>query len=122
MGIKRAHSLLAGCLVSVALAASSSSAESPADGVYADPSFEGSEGSIGSQSSHIVVDPGTGKRRAMPMMLDTGADEYLAAENEILRSKLNGRPRLTNSERMRLAKLGKPQAHDPIGGSPSSSS
>jgi transposase len=34
-------------------------------------------------------------------------NEYLAAENEILRSKLSGRPRLTNSERIRLAKLGK---------------
>ena len=34
-------------------------------------------------------------------------NEYLAAENEILRSKLSGRPQLTNSERMRLAKLGK---------------
>ena len=34
-------------------------------------------------------------------------NEYLAAENEILRSKLSGRPQLTNSERIRLAKLGK---------------
>ena len=34
-------------------------------------------------------------------------NEYLATENEILRSKLGGRPRLTNSERIRLAKLGK---------------
>ncbi len=34
-------------------------------------------------------------------------NEYLAAENEILRSKLNGRPRLTHSERIRLARLGK---------------
>jgi putative transposase len=34
-------------------------------------------------------------------------NEYLAAENEILRSKLSGRPRLANSERIRLAKLGK---------------
>jgi len=34
-------------------------------------------------------------------------NEYLATENEILRSKLSGRPRLTNSERIRLAKLGK---------------
>ncbi len=34
-------------------------------------------------------------------------NEYLAAENEILRSKLSGRPQLTTSERMRLAKLGK---------------
>ena len=33
-------------------------------------------------------------------------NEYLAAENEILLSKLCGRPRLTNSERIRLAKLG----------------
>jgi transposase len=34
-------------------------------------------------------------------------NEYLAAENEILHSKLSGRLQLTNSERMRLAKLGK---------------
>ena len=34
-------------------------------------------------------------------------NEYLAAENEILLSKLSGRPQLTNSERIRLAKLGK---------------
>ena len=34
-------------------------------------------------------------------------NEYLAAENEILRSKLSGRPRLANPERIRLAKLGK---------------
>ena len=35
-------------------------------------------------------------------------NEYLAAENEILLSKLSGRrPQLTDSERMRLAKLGK---------------
>jgi transposase InsO family protein len=34
-------------------------------------------------------------------------NEYLAAENEILRSKLRGRLRLTNPERMRLARLGK---------------
>ena len=34
-------------------------------------------------------------------------NEYLAAENEILRSKLGGRVELTNSERIRLAKLGK---------------
>ncbi len=34
-------------------------------------------------------------------------NEYLAAENEILRSKLSGRPQLTNSKRIRLAKLGK---------------
>jgi hypothetical protein len=34
-------------------------------------------------------------------------NEYLAAENEILRSKLSGRSQLTNSERIRLAKLGK---------------
>ena len=34
-------------------------------------------------------------------------NEYLAAENEILRSKLSGRPQLTNSERIRLANLGK---------------
>ncbi len=33
-------------------------------------------------------------------------NEYLAAENEILRSKINGRVRLTNEERIRLAKLG----------------
>ena len=34
-------------------------------------------------------------------------NEYLAAENEILRSKLSGRVPLTDSERIRLAKLGK---------------
>jgi hypothetical protein len=35
-------------------------------------------------------------------------NEYLAAENEILLSKLSGRrPQLTDSERIRLAKLGK---------------
>jgi transposase len=34
-------------------------------------------------------------------------NEYLATENEILRSKLSGQPRLTDSERIRLAKLGK---------------
>lgn len=34
-------------------------------------------------------------------------NEYLAAENEILRSKLSRRPQLTNPERIRLAKLGK---------------
>ncbi len=33
-------------------------------------------------------------------------NEYLAAENEILRSKLSGRVPLTDSERIRLAKLG----------------
>ena len=33
-------------------------------------------------------------------------NEYLAAENEILRSKLEGRINLTNGERTRLAKLG----------------
>ena len=33
-------------------------------------------------------------------------NEYLAAENEILRSKINGRIRLTDAERIRLAKLG----------------
>ena len=33
-------------------------------------------------------------------------NEYLAAENEILRSKLSGRPQLANPERIRLAKLG----------------
>ena len=34
-------------------------------------------------------------------------NEYLAAENEILRSKLSRRPQLTNPERILLAKLGK---------------
>jgi transposase len=34
-------------------------------------------------------------------------NEYLAAENEILRSKLPGRVPLNNEERIRLAKLGK---------------
>ena len=34
-------------------------------------------------------------------------NEYLAAENEILRSKWSDRPQLTDSERIRLAKLGK---------------
>jgi len=34
-------------------------------------------------------------------------NEYLAAENEILLSKLSDRPQLTDSERIRLAKLGK---------------
>ena len=34
-------------------------------------------------------------------------NEYLAAEIEILLSKLNDRPQLTDSERIRLAKLGK---------------
>ncbi len=33
-------------------------------------------------------------------------NEYLAAENEILRSKIEGRVRLTDVERIRLAKLG----------------
>ena len=33
-------------------------------------------------------------------------NEYLAAENEILLSKLIDRPQLTDSERIRLAKLG----------------
>lgn len=33
-------------------------------------------------------------------------NEYLAAENEILRSKLKGRVQLTDSERIRLAKIG----------------
>ena len=33
-------------------------------------------------------------------------NEYLAAENEILRSKIKGRIRLTDAERIRLAKLG----------------
>ncbi len=33
-------------------------------------------------------------------------NEYLAAENEILRSKIAGRVRLTDAERIRLAKLG----------------
>jgi putative transposase len=33
-------------------------------------------------------------------------NEYLAPENEILLSKLSDRPQLTNSERIRLAKLG----------------
>ncbi len=34
-------------------------------------------------------------------------NEYLAAENEILRSKIQGRVPMTNHERIRLAKLGK---------------
>src|SRR5215472_16748303 len=34
-------------------------------------------------------------------------NEYLAAENEILRSKLGARVPLSNTERIRLAKLGK---------------
>ncbi len=34
-------------------------------------------------------------------------NEYLAAENEILRSKLPGRIPMTDDERIRLAKLGK---------------
>src|SRR5688572_4401843 len=34
-------------------------------------------------------------------------NEYLAAENEILRSKLGARVLLSNPERIRLAKLGK---------------
>ncbi len=34
-------------------------------------------------------------------------NEYLAAENEIQRSKLKGRVRLDDAERIRLAKLGK---------------
>ena len=33
-------------------------------------------------------------------------NEYLAAENEILRSKLNGKIKLTNDERIRLATIG----------------
>lgn len=33
-------------------------------------------------------------------------DEYLAAENEILRSKIKGRIRFTDAERIRLATLG----------------
>ncbi len=33
-------------------------------------------------------------------------NEYLAAENEILRSKLPRRVRMTDEERIRLAKLG----------------
>ena len=33
-------------------------------------------------------------------------NEYLAAENEILRSKIKGRLRLSDAERIRLAKLG----------------
>ena len=33
-------------------------------------------------------------------------NEYLAAENEILRSKIKGRVRLDDTERVRLAKLG----------------
>ncbi len=34
-------------------------------------------------------------------------NEYLAAENAILHAKLGGRPRLTDAERVRLAKIGK---------------
>ena len=34
-------------------------------------------------------------------------NEYLAAENEILRSKIQGRVPMSNDERIRLAKLGK---------------
>ena len=33
-------------------------------------------------------------------------NEYLAAENEILRSKITGRVRFTDAERIRLATLG----------------
>ena len=33
-------------------------------------------------------------------------NEYLAAENEILRSKIKGRLKLTDEERVRLAKIG----------------
>ncbi len=33
-------------------------------------------------------------------------NEYLAAENEILRSKIDGKIKLTNSERIRLATIG----------------
>jgi hypothetical protein len=41
-------------------------------------------------------------------------NEYLTAENEILRSKLSGRSQLTNSERIRLAKLGKRLGLKPV--------
>jgi len=34
-------------------------------------------------------------------------NEYLAAENEILRGKLKGRIKLSNTQRIRLAKIGK---------------
>jgi len=34
-------------------------------------------------------------------------NEYLAAENEILKTKLEGRLRFTDEERVRLAKIGK---------------
>ncbi len=40
-------------------------------------------------------------------------NEYLAAENEILRSKLSGRVRLTDAERIRLAKLASSSASRP---------
>ena len=33
-------------------------------------------------------------------------NEYLAAENEILRRKIQGRIELSNTERIRLAKIG----------------
>ena len=43
-------------------------------------------------------------------------NEYLAAENEILRSKLKGRIRLTDTERIRLAKLGHELGHKALQG------
>lgn len=39
-------------------------------------------------------------------------NEYLAAENRILRSHIEGRLRLTNPERITLAKLGKNDSGD----------
>ncbi len=38
-------------------------------------------------------------------------NEYLAAENEIMRSKIPGRVQMTDSERIRLAELGKKLGH-----------
>jgi hypothetical protein len=40
------------------------------------------------------------------MLLSLDNFEHLAAENEILRSKIEGRIKFTDAERIRLAKLG----------------
>jgi hypothetical protein len=45
-----------------------------------------------------------------------GRNEYLAAENEILRSKIKGRLRLKDSERIRLAKVGEKQGRKALEG------
>ena len=42
-------------------------------------------------------------------------NEYLAAENEILKSKLEGRPRLNDEERVRLAKIGEQLGRKALG-------